>query len=93
MVVRISIPLEWLRFEMLTGQHLFDETDPLKGPLSSQGDSSAGAPVPSIQKSRPRWNRSLLRCSMKNPEDRYQTVENLLVELQEFMLKEGIENE
>jgi serine/threonine protein kinase len=35
----------------------------------------------------------VLKMLAKNPEDRYQSVENLLVELQEFMLKEGIEVE
>jgi len=33
----------------------------------------------------------VLKMLAKQPEDRYQSVENLLVELQDFMLKEGIE--
>jgi serine/threonine protein kinase len=35
----------------------------------------------------------VLKMLAKQPEDRYQSVENLLVELQDFMLKEGIEIE
>jgi serine/threonine protein kinase len=35
----------------------------------------------------------ILKMLAKNPEDRYQSVESLLVELQEFTLKEGLEIE
>jgi len=35
----------------------------------------------------------VMKMLAKNPEDRYQTVENLLVEIQDFMLKEGVEVE
>ena len=79
-------------FEMLTGQHLFNETDPLKV-LFHHKETPAPRPSTLNPGIPPMLEQIVMKMLAKNPEDRYQTVENLLVELQEFMLKEGIENE
>jgi outer membrane biosynthesis protein TonB len=79
-------------FEMLTGQHLFDETDPLKV-LFHHKETPPPRPSTINSKIPPTLEQIILRMLTKKPENRYQTVEDLLVELQEFMLKEGIENE
>jgi serine/threonine-protein kinase len=79
-------------FEMLTGQHLFNETDPLKV-LFHHKETPPPRPSSLNPKVPPTLEKIVLKMLAKNPEDRYQSVENLLVELQEFMLKEGIEVE
>jgi outer membrane biosynthesis protein TonB len=79
-------------FEMLTGQHLFDETDPLKV-LFHHKETPPPRPSTINSKIPPTLEQIVLKMLTKKPENRYQTVEDLLVELQEFMLKEGIENE
>jgi len=79
-------------FEMLTGQHLFNETDPLKV-LFHHKETPAPRPSTLNPGIPPMLEQIVMKMLAKNPEDRYQTVENLLVELQDFMLKEGIENE
>jgi tRNA A-37 threonylcarbamoyl transferase component Bud32 len=79
-------------FEMLTGQHLFNETDPLKV-LFHHKETSPPRPSSLNPKVPPTLEKIVLKMLAKNPEDRYQSVEVLLVELQEFMLKEGIEVE
>jgi serine/threonine-protein kinase len=77
-------------FEMLTGQHLFNETDPLKMLFHHKE-----TPPPKLTSINPRIPPMLegivLKMLAKQPQDRYQTVESLLVELQDFMLKEGKE--
>ena len=79
-------------FEMLTGQHPFNETDPLKVLFHHKE-----TPPPRLTFINPEIPLMLemivLKMLAKQPEDRYQSVENLLVELQDFMLKEGIEIE
>jgi serine/threonine-protein kinase len=79
-------------FEMLTGQHPFNETDPLKVLFHHKE-----TPPPRLTSINPEIPLMLemivLKMLAKQPEDRYQSVENLLVELQDFMLKEGIEIE
>ena len=79
-------------FEMLTGQHLFNETDPLKV-LFHHKETPPPSPSSLNPKISPMLEKIVLKMLAKNPEDRYQSAENLLVELQEFMLKEGIEVE
>jgi hypothetical protein len=79
-------------FEMLTGQQLFNETDPLKV-LFHHKETAPARPSSLNPKVTPTLEKIVLKMLAKNPEDRYQSVENLLVELQEFMLKEGIEVE
>jgi hypothetical protein len=79
-------------FEMLTGQHLFDETDPLKV-LFHHKETPPRRPSSVNPRIPPMLEQIVMKMIAKKPEDRYQTVETLLVELQDFMLKEGIENE
>jgi hypothetical protein len=79
-------------FEMLTGQHLFNETDPLKV-LFHHKETPPPRPSAFNPKIPPMLEMIILKMLAKNPEDRYQSVESLLVELQEFTLKEGLEIE
>jgi len=79
-------------FEMLTGQHLFDETDPLKV-LFHHKETPPRRPSTINPRIPPMLEEIVMKMLAKNPEDRYQTVENLLVEIQDFMLKEGVEVE
>ena len=79
-------------FEMLTGQHPFNETDPLKV-LFHHKETPPPRPSTINPKIPPMLEQIVLKMLAKNPDDRYQTVENLLVEIQEFMLKEGVEIE
>jgi hypothetical protein len=79
-------------FEMLTGQHLFDETDPLKV-LFHHKETPPRRPSSVNPRIPPMLEQIVMKMIAKNPEDRYQTVENLLVEIQDFMLKEGVEVE
>jgi len=79
-------------FEMLTGQHLFDETDPLKV-LFHHKETPPRRPSTVNPRIPPLLEEIVMKMLAKSPEDRYQTVENLLVEIQDFMLKEGVEIE
>jgi serine/threonine protein kinase len=75
-------------FEMLTGRRPFDETDPLKLILQHK---ETPPPIPSSLNSKisPELNTLILKMLAKKPEDRYQNVESILVELQEYSLKKG----
>jgi hypothetical protein len=79
-------------FEMLTGQQLFNETDPLKV-LFHHKETAPPNPSALNPKIPPTLEKIVLKMLAKNPDDRYQSVEILLVELQDFTLKEGIEVE
>ena len=77
-------------FEMLTGQRPFKEKDPLKVLIQPQKvlpprPSSWNEDIP------PELDVVILRMLAKDPGDRYQSVEALLVDLQGYMVREGIE--
>jgi len=77
-------------FEMLTGQRPFKEKDPLKVLIQHQKvlpprPSSWNEDIP------PELDVVILRMLAKDPGDRYQSVEALLVDLQDYMVREGIE--
>jgi serine/threonine-protein kinase len=77
-------------FEMLTGQRPFNEKDPLKVLIQHQKTlpprpSSLNEDIP------PELDVLILRMLAKDPGDRYQSVEALLVDLQGYMVREGIE--
>ena len=79
-------------FEMLAGRPPFNETDQLK--LFFQHKESPPPSLISLNPVVPAVIQSIiLKMLAKRRVDRYQSVENLLVTLQEYMLKEGIEIE
>ena len=77
-------------FEMLTGQRPFNEKDALKVLIQHQ---KALPPRPSsLNRSiSPDLDLIILRMLAKDPADRYQSGEALLVSLKDYMLREGIE--
>jgi tRNA A-37 threonylcarbamoyl transferase component Bud32 len=79
-------------FEMFAGRPPFNETDPLK--LLYQHKVSPPPRLISLNPEVPAVIESIiLKMLHKGREDRYQSVESLLVTLQDYMLKEGIEIE
>ena len=77
-------------FEMLTGQRPFNEKDALKVLIQHQ---KALPPRPSSMNREisPELDLIILRMLAKDPADRFQSVEALLVALKDYMLGEGVE--
>ena len=77
-------------FEMLTGERPFNEKDALKVLIQHQ---KALPPRPSSlnREIPPELDIIILRMLAKEPTDRFQSMEDLLVALKDYMLKEGIE--
>jgi tRNA A-37 threonylcarbamoyl transferase component Bud32 len=76
-------------FEMLTGRRPFDETDPMKVLVQHR---EATPPKPSSLNPTipPELETLILTMLAKKRTERYQSVEDILVVLQEYMLKEDI---
>jgi tetratricopeptide (TPR) repeat protein len=77
-------------FEMLTGERPFNEKDALKVLIQHQ---KALPPRPSSlnREIPPELDIIILRMLAKEPTDRFQSMEDLLVALKDYMLREGIE--
>lgn len=76
-------------FEILTGQRPFYDSDPLKV-LIQHRESPPPKPRSLSSEIPAALEKIVLKMLAKRPKDRYKNVEDLLVALQDYMLREGV---